>query len=97
MPPIVWAFIVPALIIGAVQLHRPDGKRVHVTGSGYVHALTTEDEHSDAFFYELDTRDSETVDATTKRTRELLNHFPRIVVGASTQRRSATVLRSKPS
>ena len=80
IPPIVWGFVVPALIIGAVQLNRPDGRRVHVTGGGYVHGLTVEDEASEAYFYELDTREAESIDDTIARTRALLQHFPRVIV-----------------
>lgn len=82
VPPIVWGMLVPALIIGAVQLRRPDGRRVHVVGAGYVADLAEQDEQEDAFFYELETVAHESVDDTVARTRALLPEWPRVVVVA---------------
>lgn len=82
VPWIVWGLLAPALIIGAVQLRRPDGRRVHVVGAGYAATLTQEDEQQAAFFYEVDTVAHESVDDTVARTRALLPHWPRVVVVA---------------
>lgn len=81
VPWIVWALLVPALLLGGWQLWTGGGKRIHVVGSGVLTELS-EDDALEGTFYDLSVVPDESLAKTRERVEEQIAGWPDILVFA---------------
>ena len=79
MPALLWLALIPALIIGALQLRTGGGMPVHVVGSGPLVSLVADDAPEDTFF-RFYVEPSESLRRTAERSFENLGLWPDMIV-----------------
>ncbi|NOY90543.1 MAG: hypothetical protein GXP55_04975 [Deltaproteobacteria bacterium] len=79
VPWILWAALVPALIIGGSKLLNGSGTRVPVVGAGPIAALRAQDAPPESRLA-IDTRAHEPSDQTAARVRDAISRWPDVVV-----------------